>query len=67
MYETLEFYDSNGCDLKEVLKSSVYRYYITQKKLNFKFERTLKKGGKNCIIKSTNKLDTLHSAKIKNE
>ena len=22
MYDTLEFYDSNGCDLKEVLKNS---------------------------------------------
>ena len=31
MYETLEFYDSNGCDLKEVLKSCIYRYYMTNK------------------------------------
>ena len=29
MYETLEFYDSNGYDLKEVLKSCIYKYYIT--------------------------------------
>ena len=28
MYETLEFYDSNGCDLKEVLKSCIYKYYM---------------------------------------
>lgn len=28
MYETLEFYDSNGYDLKEVLKSCIYKYYI---------------------------------------
>ena len=31
MYETLEFYDSNGCDLKEVLKSCIYKYYMTNK------------------------------------
>ena len=29
MYETLEFYDSNGYDIKEVLKSCIYKYYIT--------------------------------------
>lgn len=31
MYDTLEFYDSNGCDLKEVLKSCIYKYYIINK------------------------------------
>ena len=31
MYETLEFYDSNGCDLKEVLKSCIYKYYMANK------------------------------------
>ena len=34
MYETLEFYDSNGCDLKEVLKSCIYKYYIANKNLD---------------------------------
>ena len=33
MYETLEFYDSNGCDLKEVLKSCIYKYYMANKKV----------------------------------
>lgn len=33
MYETLEFYDSNGCDLKEVLKSCIYKYYVVNKNL----------------------------------
>lgn len=31
MYETLEFYDSNGYELKDVLKDSIYRYYIAYK------------------------------------
>lgn len=31
MYETIEFYNSNGCDLKEVLKSCIYKYYMTYK------------------------------------
>lgn len=31
MYETLEFYDNNGCDLKEVLKSCIYKYYMENK------------------------------------
>ena len=34
MYDTLEFYDSNGCDLKEVLKSCIYKYYMANKKVN---------------------------------
>ena len=33
MYDTLEFYDSNGCDLKEVLKNCIYKYYIENKNL----------------------------------
>ena len=32
MYKTIEFYDNNGCDLKEVLKSCIYKYYIENKK-----------------------------------
>ena len=31
MYNTLEFYDNNGCSLKEVLKSCIYKYYIDNK------------------------------------
>lgn len=31
MYETIEFYDSNGCDLKEVLKNCIYKYYLANK------------------------------------
>ena len=33
MYEILEFYDVTGCDLKEVLKCCIYRYYIANKKV----------------------------------
>lgn len=42
MYETLEFYDSNGYDLKEVLKSCIYKYYITNKNLKINSEKTFK-------------------------
>ena len=31
MYETIEFYDSNVCDLKEVLKNCIYKYYLANK------------------------------------
>ena len=55
MYETLEFYDSNGCDLKEVLKSCIYKYYMANKNSL----KVFKKGEKNSIIKSTNKVKVL--------
>lgn len=59
MYETIEFYDSNGCDLKEVLKSCIYKYFIANKKLDFNSEKVFKKDMKNSIIKSTNKVKVL--------
>lgn len=55
MYETLEFYDSNGCDLKDVLKSCIYRYYMANKNSL----KVFKKDEKNSIIKSTNKVEVL--------
>ena len=55
MYETLEFYDSNGCDLKEVLKSCIYKYYIANKNSL----RVFKKGSNNSMIESTNKVKVL--------
>ena len=36
MYETLETYDCNGCDLKEVLKLCIYNYYKVNQKKHFK-------------------------------
>lgn len=55
MYETLEFYDSNGCDLKEVLKSCIYKYYMSNKNSL----KVFKKGSKNIMIESTNKVKVL--------
>ena len=55
MYETLEFYDSNGCDLKEVLKSCIYKYYMANKNSL----KVFKKDEKNSIIDSTNKVNVL--------
>ena len=57
MYETLEFYDSNGCDLKEVLKSCIYKYYIAHKNSL----KVFKKNSKNSIMKSTNEVKVLSS------
>lgn len=61
MYETLEFYDSNGFDLKEVLKSCIYKYYIANKNLDISSKKVFKTDEKNSIIKSTNKLKVLSS------
>ncbi len=57
MYDTLEFYDNNGCDLKEVLKSCIYKYYIANKNSL----KVLKTNEKNNIINSTNKVKVLSS------
>ena len=55
MYETLEFYDSNGYDLKEVLKSCIYKYYMANKNSL----KVFKTDEKNSIIDSTNKVNVL--------
>ena len=61
MYETLEFYDSNGYDLKEVLKSCIYKYYIINKNLKINSDKTFKKKKKNSIINLTNEVKVLSS------
>ena len=61
MYETLEFYDSNGYDLKEVLKSCIYKYYITNKNLKINSEKVFKKKKKNSINNLTNEVKVLSS------
>ena len=64
MYETLEFYDSNGYDLKEVLKSCIYKYYIINKNLMINSEKTFKSDKKNTIINLTNEVKVLSSKRI---
>ena len=59
MYETIEFYDSNGFDLKEVLKSCIYKYYIANKNLDISSKKVFKTDEKNSIIDSTNKVNVL--------
>ena len=49
MYETLEFYDSNGYDLKEALKSCIYKYYIINKNLKINSDKALIKDAKKEI------------------
>ena len=61
MYETLEFYDSNGYDLKEVLKSCIYKYYIINKNLKINSDKTIKSDKKNSIINLTNEVKVLSS------
>ena len=61
MYETLEFYDSNGFDLKEVLKSCIYKYYVANKNLDISSKKVFKTDKKNSIIKSTNEVKVLSS------
>ncbi len=61
MYETLEFYDSNGYDLKEALKSCIYKYYIINKNLKINSEKTFKSDKKNSIINLTNEVKVLSS------
>ena len=61
MYETLEFYDSNGYDLKEVLKSCIYKYYIINKNLKINSDKTYKSDKKNSIINLTNEVKVLSS------
>ena len=55
MYDTLEFYDSTGYDLKEVLKSCIYKYYMANKNSL----KVFKTDEKNSIIDSTNKVNVL--------
>ena len=61
MYETLEFYDNNGFDLKEVLKSCIYKYYVANKNLDISSKKVFKMDEKNSIIKSTNEVKVLSS------
>ena len=65
MYETLEFYDSNGFDLKDVLKSCIYKYYIANKNLNTRSKKVFKMDKKNSITKSTYEINMLSSRRIK--
>lgn len=38
MYEIVEFYDDDGCDLEDILKKCIYRYYIDNKNISKKEE-----------------------------
>ena len=61
MYETIEYYDSSGFDLKEVLKSCIYKYYMANRYLNLNSKKVFKMDEKNNIMKSTNKVKALSS------
>ena len=61
MYETLEFYDSNGYDLKEVLKSCIYKYYVANKNLKIYSEKVSKSGEKDSMSNLTNEMKLLSS------
>lgn len=59
MYETIEYFDSNGCNLKDVLKSCIYKYYVLNKNLILEAKKTFKLDEKNSIINSTNEVNIL--------
>lgn len=58
MYEIEEFYAIDGQDLKELLKSCIFNYYVKNKDKN-PVNDELKKNEKKCIINMTNKLEIL--------
>ena len=54
MYETIEIFKSDGTDIKEVLKSCIFNYYMNQKKeKNDKKDLQFRKNHR--IIEATNK------------
>ena len=65
MYETIEFYDDKGFDLKDVLKSCIYKYYISNRDLSINAEKVLEKDEKNSIINATNKVKVLSLKGVK--
>ena len=52
-------------DLKEVLKSCIYKYYIANKNLDISSKKVFKTDEKNSIIKSTNKVKVLSLKGVK--
>jgi len=61
MYETIEFFNSDGSDLKEVLKSCLYKYYMVNKNIKDNSSKLFKKNKKDVIIDTTNKVNVLSS------
>ena len=60
MYETLEFYNSDGLDLKDILKDCIYNYFI--KNINhLSTDNKLKSNENNSIINMTSKQEILSS------
>lgn len=55
MYNTTEFFMDDGFDLKEVLKSSIYNYYI-KNKVDKDSLKDLKNKEINRIMEQTNEL-----------
>ena len=55
MYNTTEFFMDDGFDLKEVLKSSIYNYYI-KNKVDKDSLKALKNKEINRIMEQTNEL-----------
>ena len=55
MYNTTEFFMDDGFDLKEVLKSSIYNYYINNK-VDKDSLKELKNKKINRIMEQTNEL-----------
>lgn len=54
MYDTLEFFKTDGTNLKEVLKSCVYNYYVKRKDVK-NTKNDLQSEKNHPIIEATNK------------
>lgn len=63
MYDVEEFYSVDGQDLKELLKSCVFNYYVKNKENPVD---ELPKQDKNRIIDMTNKKEILSRKGVKN-
>ncbi len=68
MYEIEEFYAVDGQDLKELLKSCIFNYYVKNKdkKLMNPVDEVVKKDEKKCLINMTSKLEILSMEGVNN-
>ncbi len=65
MYEIEEFFSVDGNDLKDLLKSCIYNYYLKNKD-KILSPNDLQKKKNHCIINTTNKYEVLSEKGVKN-
>ncbi len=65
MYEISEFYAANGNDLKDLLKSCIYNYYVKNKD-KILSSNDLKNQKSHRVMSSTNKYEILSQKGVSN-